>query len=53
MTLGKFVEYFANTETLSVTRANRHPRRERVYNLIDLEVSHTVLDDLIQAPALV
>ncbi|GAU93788.1 hypothetical protein RvY_05674 [Ramazzottius varieornatus] len=53
MTLGKFVEYFTNSGNPSSARTSRHTKREQVYNLIDLEVGHTALDNLIQAPAVV
>ena len=50
MTLGEFAEYYT-TETQN--QPLDRMQRRKIYNLIDLEVSHTALSDLIDAPLLV
>ncbi|XP_055333065.1 lysine-specific demethylase 2A-like [Paramacrobiotus metropolitanus] len=50
MPLGQFVEYFTGGEKRSLPRGRISAK---IYNLIDLEVSHTRLTDLIDAPLLV
>ncbi|OQV18915.1 Lysine-specific demethylase 2A [Hypsibius exemplaris] len=48
MTLGEFADYYSKQDE---PLAKQH--RRKVYNLIDLEVSHTALSSLIDAPLLV